>query len=393
MIEKQILHAVFSRLRRGAVKVTYWDGSTITYGNETPWAHVTFKSRAAARSVLKNLTLGFGEAYMDGTIEVNGPFDQLARLVAENQSAFDGLMLSSKIKLPTRNKRGDQSGNIQHHYDLGNDFYKLWLDESMTYSCAYFKTPKDTLEQAQSQKVDHLLKKLQLKKGQRVLDIGSGWGTLLIRAAKQYGIKGLGITLSKEQHAHSQAEAKRLGLDKQIQFELINYQDLAEREPAASFDRIISVGMYEHVGKNNQKLYFDAVEKLLKQDGLSVLHTISNQSGDGFDPWIDKYIFPGGHIPSIQSIVEELPRHQFDMIDYENLRIHYALTLEEWWRRFEKNKAKVIKMYDERFYRMWRMYLASCAANFRWSDLELSQVVFVKNNNNELPLTREHIYK
>jgi cyclopropane-fatty-acyl-phospholipid synthase len=262
----------------------------------------------------------------------------------------------------------------------------------MTYSCAYFKTPKDTLERAQSQKVDHLLKKLQLKKGQRLLDIGSGWGTLLIRAAQECGVTGLGITLSQEQLDHSQAEAKRLGLDNKIKFELINYQDLAEREPAESFDRIISVGMYEHVGRNNQKLYFEAVAKLLKPGTISVLHTINNQDSQGNNPWIDKYIFPGGHIPSLQSIIEELSKHNLHIFDYENLRMHYAKTLDEWWRRFEKYKNTVIKMYDERFYRMWRLYLASSSASFRYNDLELAQIVFTKGLNNDLPLTREYLY-
>lgn len=369
----------------------YWDGSAITYGAGKPLVTLHINSPKAVRAIFTNMTLGFGESYMRGLIEVDGPLDGVAQLVAQNKQAFGKLSMTGVIGFKNWNRKDTQKSQIQRHYDLGNDFYKLWLDTSMTYSCAYFRTPKDTLEKAQQQKVELLLRKLQLKKGQQVLDIGCGWGTLLIKAAQEYGVSGLGITLSQQQFEHATAEAKRLGLDKKIHFELVNYQDLAKR--GKQYDRIISVGMYEHVGRNNQKQYFKAVDTLLKPSGVSVLHTISNQDRGGTDPWMDKYIFPGGYIPAIQQIVNELPSYDFHMIDYENLRIHYAMTLDEWWKRFEKHKDTVIKRYGQEFYRMWRLYLASCAANFRYGDLELSQVVFVKGINNELPLTREHLCK
>ncbi len=390
MIEKQIIHAVLSRIREGAVKVTYWDGTTITYGDARPKIHIKFKSIAAGRAILKNMTLGFGEGYMDGNIEIDGPLNYVGKLASDNAAAFKGLAMTKLTRLPSLNRKDKQQAQIQHHYDLGNDFYKLWLDKSMTYSCAYFNVESDSLEQAQEQKRRHLLNKLQLKAGMTVLDIGSGWGTLLIMAAKEYGVSGLGITLSEEQYQHSLAEAKRQKVEDKVKFELINYQDLAHR--GRQFDRVISVGMYEHVGRHNQDQYFSAVDKMLKPGGISVLHTIFGMHRGGMDPWIDKYIFPGGYIPGINSIVTGMADRDFRLIDFENLRLHYALTLEEWWKRYEDHKAEVVKMYDKRFYRMWRFYLASSAAGFRFGDLELGQFVFTKGANNSLPLTREFLY-
>ncbi len=374
--------------------MTYWDGTTVTYGQEKPYFSLTLKSPAAARAIFKNLELGFGESYMDGLIDIDGAADQVMRLVSENKAAFAKFKPLNWVRPKNVNVRSNQKAQIQHHYDLGNSFYKLWLDKSMTYSCAYFHKTSDSLEKAQTQKVEHLLRKLQLERGQHMLDIGCGWGTLLVTAAKEYGVKGLGITLSEEQLKHATESAKKAGVDSQVKFELAGYQDIAERpESQDGYDRVISVGMFEHVGRRNQADYFAAVTKMLKPQGISVLHTISHDHETASDAWIDKYIFPGGYIPSIRQVVSALPRYDFRLFDYENLRIHYAYTLDEWLRRFENHKEKVIKMYDERFYRMWRLYLGSSSAAFRYGDLSLSQFVFSKGLNNDLPLTREFLYK
>ncbi|HEU0266036.1 MAG TPA: cyclopropane-fatty-acyl-phospholipid synthase family protein, partial [Candidatus Saccharimonadaceae bacterium] len=229
------------------------------------------------------------------------------------------------------------------------------------------------------------------KEGMRLLDIGCGWGTLLITAARKYGVSGLGITLSENQQKYATEAAQRAGVADKVEFKLMNYQDLAEQHEM--FDRIISVGMFEHVGKGNHETYFRAIDKMLRPKAISVLHCISHTHETPTDPWIDKYIFPGGYIPSVHGVVDHLPRHNLQLMDYENLRIHYAMTLDEWWVRFEKHKAEIIKMYDEKFYRMWRLYLASSSAAFRYGDLTLSQFVFTKGSNNDLPLTREFLYK
>jgi cyclopropane-fatty-acyl-phospholipid synthase len=391
MIEKGLLHQVLSRIKHGAVKVNYWDGTSVTYGNGKPYFTMTLKNAAVVRAILRNLTLGFGEGYMSGDIDIDGPVDNIMRLAGQNTPAFARMSSWRWIKAQNVNIRPNQRQQIAHHYDLGNDFYKLWLDKSMAYSCAYYKKADDTLEQAQSQKIDHLLRKLQLQKGQTLLDIGSGWGALLIRAAKDYGITGHGVTLSSEQWQHSQQAAKAAGVEKQVTFELLGYQDLADR--GETYDRIISVGMFEHVGQKNQADYFKAVNTMLKPGAISVLHTITHEHETATEPWIDKYIFPGGYIPSIREVVSELPNHDFHLFDYENLRMHYAKTLDEWLRRYEAHKDKVLKMYDESFYRMWRLYLGSSSAAFRYGDLGLSQFVFTKGLNNDLPLTREFLYK
>ena len=227
---------------------------------------------------------------MNGDIDYEGDLRMIGKLITDNQE-IPKRLAKLKITAPQRlnpNHKSKQAKQIQHHYDLGNDFYKRWLDESMTYSCAYFKTPKDTLEKAQEQKLDHVLAKLQLKPGMTLLDIGSGWGQLLIRAAQKHGVTGHGITLSKEQYRHSKSLARKLDLADKLTFELINYQDLAERDVV--YDRVVSVGMFEHVGRGNHEDYFRAVDKLLKPGGITVLHTISNQRPDPIDPWIDKYI-------------------------------------------------------------------------------------------------------
>lgn len=391
MMTKNIIHSILKKIHVGAIKITYWNGETIKYGTGTPYCHVTVTTAAAGRKLLKNMSLGFGEGYMDGTIKVKGALEGPMRLLAENMDSFKRLEATDKLNLRNRNTKRKQSKQIKHHYDIGNDFYKLWLDKSMTYTCAYFKSPKDSLEKAQKQKLEHVLRKLQLQKGQKLLDIGCGWGALLIKAAQEYGVSGLGVTLSQEQHRHATTAAKRAGVDHLVSFELANYLDLPKRD--LQFDRIVSVGMFEAVGRKNLKDYYKVIDKLLVPGGISVLHTITQEREVRTNPWIDKYIFPGGYIPSVREVVSALPNYNFRMIDYENLRMHYATTLDHWHKNFVKQKTAVLKMHDERFYRMWELYLVSSEASFRYWDNSLSQFVFTKGLNNKLPLTREFLYK
>jgi cyclopropane-fatty-acyl-phospholipid synthase len=387
MLEKPIVDAILRRITRGGILVVYWDGDKRAYGPAEPYFTLTLHSPSAVRAMLRNVLLGFGESYMDGRIEIDGPLDDVGRLFTENQAALGMLGLTRPASRIPRNSRGQQRKQIKHHYDLGNDFYRLWLDESLAYSCAYFRRPTDSLETAQEQKVAYLLRKLQLQDGQRVLDIGSGWGSLLITAARVYGVHGLGVTLSEEQLSHSREAAKRAGVDQQITFELCDYRDLASR--GEKFHRIISVGMFEHVGRRNHRHYYDAVAAMLDDGGVSVLHTISSETEEPIDRWTAKYIFPGGYVPSTREIVAALPRYELRLVDYENLRLHYAMTLTEWRRRYEERRDEVTSMFDERFYRMWDLWLASSAAAFRYGAYNLAQFVLTKGVNNDLPLTRE----
>jgi cyclopropane-fatty-acyl-phospholipid synthase len=392
MVEKNLLDQGLRRLRRGGVKVVFWDGTSKTYGPDKPYFTLTITSPRVAWAMARNLSLGIGEAYSKGLIEVDGPLDQLVRLSSENREVAGNLSRAAQRIRLHRNTKRKQAAYIEHHYDLGNDFYKLWLDnDTMAYTCAYFRTPNDTLEQAQTQKLDHVLRKLQIQPGQTVAELGCGWGHLLVRAAKLYGAKGIGVTLSKEQIAYATELAKREKVDHLVEFKLMNYQDL----PAYvdyQFDRVMSIGMLEHVGRGNHDKFFQVVDKLLKPKGVAVVHSITAQREHASDAWIDKYIFPGGYIPSVREITARFPKYDFRMIDYENLRYHYKLTLDEWWRRYEKHKTKVIGMYGEEFYRMWRFWLACSAGSFNYGNIDLSQWVLTKGFNNDLPLTREHVY-
>ncbi|RJQ82326.1 class I SAM-dependent methyltransferase [Pseudonocardiaceae bacterium YIM PH 21723] len=391
MMAKQLLTAALSRLQRGGLTIIFWDGDERTFGPDEPYFTLRIKDPSVVRSLLTNVSLTLGEAYADGRIDIEGPLTGLVRLKQENQSALEHLF-GRLPRLPrTRNTRGSQRKQIAHHYDLGNEFYALWLDTGLTYSCAYFHSPEDTLESAQEHKIDYVLRKLHLRPGQRLLDIGSGWGTLLLTAAEKYEVHGLGVTLSDQQLAHAREAAGRRGLSDRVRFELANYQDLPER--GERFDRIVSVGMFEHVGRGNHAAYYRAVHDMLVDGGVTVLHTITHQRETPNDPWIDKHIFPGGHVPSNREIMAALPDQGLRLVDYENLRPHYALTLAEWLRRYERHRDEVIAMFDERFYRMWRLWLSHSTAAFRYGAIDLSQYVLTKGVTDDLPLTRHSWYR
>ena len=282
-----------------------------------------------------------------------------------------------------------QQKDIKHHYDLGNDFYELWLDETISYSCAYFCSPEDSLSQVQ--KIDYILKKLQLHPGESLLDIGSGWGWLIIRAAQQYGVNALGVTLSEEQYVKTKQRIAELGLTGQVDVKLMDYRTLAESN--VKFDKVVSVGVVEHVGKANLPKYMQTVNKLLVPGGISVLHCITGQVEGPCNRWICKYIFPGGYIPSNRELVWLLPEHGFNLLDVESLRLHYAKILEHWSNNFEKNIDYVREKYGERFIKKWRLYLNACTASFRASGLNIHQITFSKGLNNELPMTRHYLYR
>ena len=294
------------------------------------------------------------------------------------------LLTSTSLALGEAKK--NQEKEVRSHYDIGNEFYRLWLDETMSYSCGYFKNAEDTLYDAQVNKADHILEKLQLQEGMTLLDIGCGWGFLLMRAAKKYGIKGTGITLSKEQYQKFSEDIEREGLKDCLQVELMDYRDL--KHSGAQFDRVVSVGMLEHVGRGNYELFMENAEAVLKPEGLFLLHYISAQKEHEGDPWIKKYIFPGGTIPSLREIIDILPEYEFHVLDIESLRRHYNRTLLCWRENFLKHRAEIARMQGEEFTRMWELYLASCAATFNNGIIDLHQILVSKGINNRLPMTR-----
>ncbi len=357
------------------------------------------------RHVLKNPSLTLGEAYMDKLIDIEGDFYEALKTVMVIRKDFmrdDSLLkrlfssdynfLARSLSKKPKNdlSKENQRREVTSHYDIGNDFYRLWLDETMNYSCAYFKNPEDTLYEAQSNKVNYSIKKLQLKDGMSLLDIGCGWGDLLIAAAKKHDIKGLGITLSQEQYKSFQDRIKDEKLEDKLEVKLMDYRDL--KDSGLVFDRVISLGMIEHVGNENYELFFDNVKSVLKYQGVFLLHFINALKEEGRDEWINKYIFPGGVLPSLRGIIHLAVEKDFHIIDVENLRRHYVKTLLHWHENFTEKEDVVREMFDERFVRMWRLYLIVCAANFYVGGIEHHQIVFTNGFNNDLPMTRENLY-
>lgn len=389
---KQLLLALSSNTPNVSFEVYFWDGESACFGNGEPVFVLAFRTERAAKRLFSSGTLGFGEEYMAGNISVGGDFQQLLRF------GFDPNVRNLKLSIWTKlqmlwqslislNTLKQSPKNISHHYDRGNDFYRLWLDESMTYSCAYFRHADDTLEQAQQQKHEHLCRKLQLKEGETLVDIGCGWGGMLIYAAKRYGVKGVGCTLSKPQFEYVNEKARQEGLDSRVSILFEDY-----RRMSGQFDKFVSIGMFEHVGKKFIPTFMEKTRTLLKPGGIGLLHTIGKEQKSPGDPWTQKYIFPGGYIPLLDEIVRWMGENGLVPTDIENLRLHYAKTLDEWSKRFEANVEKIESMSGATFVRMWRMFLNASAAGFRYGDTRLYQVTFTNGLNNSLPLTREHLY-
>ena len=340
--------------------------------------------------------LYFGEAYTDGTLEIeNGSLTDFLEItmknIGRNEINIFGKILK-KIRgtyryLTNFNIAKKSKDNVAHHYDISDDLYDLFLDPKRQYSCAYFKSENESLETAQNNKIDHLIKKLNLKPNQKVLDIGSGWGSLAIEIAKKTKCEVTGITLSENQYKYSLNKVKENNLENQVQFKLSDYRNLREK-----FDRIVSVGMFEHVGRKFYKTFFRQVNNLLNHDGLALIHTIGSINGPRDpQPWITKYIFPGGYTPSMSELASPIEKSGLIVSDIEVLRMHYAHTLRHWKERCISNKSKILEMFDEKFFRMWEFYLTSCELAFKLGD----QVVFQFQLTKDLttaPTTRDYIY-
>lgn len=370
-------------------EVKYWDGEVVKYGEGDSQFRLEFNEPIAKASLISDPSLAFGEGYMHKKLEVVGSVQKVVESLFNNQNSF---LYQKKpyvklVKLLSSTLRKSKE-NVQFHYDIGNDFYRLWLDETMTYSCAYFSSPKDSLKQAQENKVTHILRKLHLQPGQTLLDIGCGWGELILTAAKKYQVKALGITLSEEQCSHVREKIKCEGLEDLVEVQLLDYRELKGR----TFDRVVSVGMIEHVGKEHLNGYFSGVSALLNEGGVSLLHCITGYEEAGTNSWIEKYIFPGGYIPAVHELVALLAANKFYLIDLESLREHYTKTLEHWARNFELALPEIRKTKDETFIRMWRLYLNSCAASFHCGNIDLHQLLFIKGVNNHWPMSRTYMY-
>ncbi|WP_457600058.1 class I SAM-dependent methyltransferase [Hydrogenivirga sp.] len=352
---------------------------------------VVFKSWNALKRVLRDPEMGFGEGYMRGEIEVEGELEGV--LIAGNRyvnrlegnGRFSVLFFKAVNALSVVNKLRERE-NVRKHYDLGNEFYKLWLDESMTYSCAFFSSPEISLEEAQREKRKIIYEKLQLEEGDRLLDIGCGWGSIILESAELYGVKSVGITLSRNQYEHVKGEIERRGLGDRVRVYMMHYADLPGL--GDRFNKVVSVGMFEHVGREHYRAFFKAVNSVMEEGGLFLLHTIGKVHPGVQSRWIRKYIFPGGYLPGIPEILCAHEGMDFCLIDIDDWRMHYYLTLKEWRRRFWNNVDRVYDMYGEEFVRMWDLYLVSSAVSFYTGSNHLFQFLFSKGVKNDYPVIK-----
>jgi len=358
---------------------------------------VKFLNKSLNLKLLINPDLSFPEAYMKGEIKIiNGSLLDFLDMTFENLGRGEinksGYFIKKTLHLwrfltnynfPLKSKK-----NVEHHYDRGEELYDLFLDKNRQYSCAYWKSSNDTLDDAQQNKINHIIKKLDLRPGQKVLDIGCGWGSMCFEIAKQSECEVTGITLSKNQYEYCIKKAKELKLDNQCHFEIIDYRNLKGK-----FHRVVSVGMLEHVGRKFYKTFFKKINNLMTEDGVSLIHTIGSINPKGPPaPFIQKYIFPGGLVPSGSDLMDAVENTGLILTDMESLIHHYDKTLKAWLDRFLKNREKARRMYSERFCKMWEFYLASCSAAFRYRDLLVYQLQIVKNYTAIPSNRRDYIY-
>jgi cyclopropane-fatty-acyl-phospholipid synthase len=386
-------------VRRGTLRIIDADGQLHVFAGQEPWKTVTirFRDRAVVRELFLNAPLKLGETFMDGrlTIEDGSVYD-LLELVGCNMALAPPHLILKLGDLVGRGLRifrqynplWKARQNVAHHYDLSDTLYNLFLDTDRQYSCAYFNDPSDPLEEAQANKKRHLASKLRLEPGQKVLDIGCGWGGLALYLAQEANVEITGITLSVEQLRVAERRAQAMGVSDRVKFELIDYRELTGRR----FDRIVSVGMFEHVGVVHYPAFFQKVKELLTDDGIALLHSIGRADGPGHtNPWIRKYIFPGGYSPAISEVVPVVEKTGLWITDIEVLRLHYAETLRNWRARFLAHRERIKAIYDERFCRMWEFYLAGSEVAFRYQG-HINFQMQIAQRVETVPLTRDYMF-
>ncbi len=395
MFWQRHLEKFATRLRRHDIPaiVRLWNGTEVALGN-APVVTLRIRNLTALRHLLDPSLASLGRAYVEGDIDVEGRatdiVDVAARLSEHGPEAGKGLRRSVRM---VRHTREIDASAIAYHYDVSNEFYAHWLDAQMVYSCAYFRTPEDSLETAQVQKIDHVLRKLRVRPGDRLLDVGCGWGALAIHAAERFGARALGITLSRNQYEYARERIAAAGLGGHCEVRLEDYRDVAGK-----YDRIASIGMFEHVGLKNLRGYFTRINELLADDGTFLNHGITSTDPDSAEtPWgggefIERYVFPHGELPHIGLALKEMSAGGLEPVDAESLRRHYALTLQHWARRFEEAGEELAVIAGDKRYRIWRVFLAASADGFANHRMSLYQVLAVKAGAGVLPLTRDYMY-
>ena len=389
--EKLLLARMMESLGNPPLDLVLWDRQEIASLRNPPLARVLIRDRGALLKLIANPELGFGEMYTAERIEVEGDLVDCLEAIYRALPRTDHGQIAQKLLASfngsLRNTQPRARRNIHHHYDIGNDFYKLWLDREMVYTCAYFASPTTGLEEAQAAKLDYVCRKLRLAPGETVLETGCGWGALALHMAKHYGATVKAYNISKEQIAYARERALAQGLDGQVQFIEDDYRNVE-----GEFDAFVSIGMLEHVGTDQYQAFGAVIDRCLKDTGRGLIHSIGRDRPSPMTPWIERNIFPGACPPSLSQMTQIFEPFGFSVLDVENLRLHYAKTLEHWLARYEGSVERVTQMFDPAFVRAWRLYLAGSLAAFRSGDMQLFQVSFNRSGQNRISWTRQYLY-
>ncbi|MHA6830660.1 class I SAM-dependent methyltransferase [Ralstonia pseudosolanacearum] len=400
-IDRKLEHWI-SDIRASAnlpVLLRLWNGDQYPLGRfDRPTVTLTVREASALPLLLSPTLNNLGEAYVQEKIDLDGRLPDIINVgyqLAASAAATGSNVLARVVRHFAHTKEGDKA-SIRYHYDVSNDFYKLWLDRNMVYSCAYFEHGDETLDDAQIKKIDHILTKIRLQPNQTLLDIGCGWGALVLRAAQQFGARCLGVTLSQNQFDLARERVRAAGLEDRVEIRLQDYRDLT-----GAFDRITSVGMFEHVGRKNLPGYFRRVHSLLADNGIAMNHGITSSDPEGGESslgggdFIDRYVFPQGELPHLSLALKAAQEGGLEALDVESLRRHYARTLEHWADRFETNGETIRKIVDEKTYRIWRVYLAGCAHAFDADEVSIFQILCQKSGKPaaSIPWSRRYIYR
>jgi len=370
------------------VRIALWTGDSICGSDTAPVATVRINNRWTLLRLIRRPDLEFGEAYTDGRLDVDGELVALLEVLERAPTVPWLSRLLRRLPCSHPNTLRGSRANIHHHYDVSNDFYRLWLDERMVYTCAYFPAPTASLEEAQLAKMEHVCRKVGLQAGQRVVEAGCGWGTLALHMARDYGASVRAFNISHEQIVYAREQARAQGLSDRVEFVEDDYRNIT-----GQYDAFVSVGMLEHVGRSHYRELGRVINRCLPPHGRGFLHSIGRNAPDHLNAWIEKHIFPGAYPPSLREMLSILEPAGFSVLDVENLRLHYAATLRHWLARFEQSVERVAAMFDDRFVRAWRLYLAGSVAAFTTGSLQLFQVSFARRRDNTVPLTRAHLYR
>ncbi len=391
MKTREFIKRIFSKYSGKRFEIQFPDGERETFGetDDGRFVSVKFVTEKGLKNFMLRGDIGFAESYMLGEIQVEGDLADCLSVPYDPSLSLFEPTVRDKVKfltmyLKNRNTLKGSKRNIKSHYDLGNDFYRLWLDENMQYTCAFFDYPEQSLEDAQLNKMEYVCRKLELKPGETVLETGSGWGGFAVYAAKKYNVKVTSYNISHEQVSYAREWAKREGLQDKIDFLEEDYRNVT-----GTFDKFASIGMLEHVGKSNYQAFADIINDHLKDEGLGLIHSITKRHPVPTDLFTDTYIFPGGYIPALSEVIPSLEKHNLIIFDIDNLRLHYARTLYFWREQFYEHKAEIMENFGEQFVRMWDIYLSGAIASFSAGDLTLSQLLIGKGRMSHARLNRK----